>query len=541
MSPVKFLLKKHAGLFFLIPYAVFLVFSGLGDSVLQLDEGLDTFITTTILKYGIPHHSDGINHTMDFADIYDGLFVYRTWVPYYLQASSFLLFGQNTFAARLPFALCGVFSVLLLYFLTLKLTAKKSIAFLAALFLASSVPALIYFRTARYVGLPVLFTILLLYFYIDLIRGNKRSALGFTVTAILYFQTMYVEFASTSFGVILHLILIQKTLDREKIKTVVSSFIIIGLFCVPWILYISPVFSHISETLGNSSKAIDLSAWGYLKRFPAFLFQLNNYIFPFIFLPLVFLKPLKVYRTQVQLLLICISTIIITATLHPIPSQFYITACFPLLFILLAMILVECFKNIILRGCVILLLITTNLIHVGPLLPVKQALLNQPDLFQQNRYLSRAYHSFMMQVNVRSLYYKHWYEITHPYRGPLDTVVEFFQNHGSPGQTAFIDNEGDAFIFYSRMKLTRKSELSASDKPDWIILRGGKISVEESADSVSPTAQKLKDIIRSHPYKKIILKGPVDRINNSYDIQLHRFKTRSTTNKVVIYQLQKAS
>ena len=33
------------------------------DSVLQVDEGGDTFISTTILKYGFPMHSDGFkNH-----------------------------------------------------------------------------------------------------------------------------------------------------------------------------------------------------------------------------------------------------------------------------------------------------------------------------------------------------------------------------------------------------------------------------------------------------------------------------------------------
>jgi len=65
----------------------------------------------------------------------DGLFIYRTWIPYYLQASSLFIFGKTTFAARLPFAALGVTSAIALYFFTLKLIRKKTVAFLATLFL----------------------------------------------------------------------------------------------------------------------------------------------------------------------------------------------------------------------------------------------------------------------------------------------------------------------------------------------------------------------------------------------------------------------
>ena len=135
-----------------------MIFTGLDDSVLQIDEGADTFVSTTILKSGVPMHSDGVNHTMLYADLFDGVFVYRTWIPYYLQSLSLYFLGTNTFAARLPFALGGLFSVWGLYHLAIRLSQQKSIAILAATFLATCVPALLYFRTARYIALPILLT-----------------------------------------------------------------------------------------------------------------------------------------------------------------------------------------------------------------------------------------------------------------------------------------------------------------------------------------------------------------------------------------------
>ena len=109
MSILKYLVKTHTGLVLLIPYALIMVFLGLSNSVLQADEGGDTFISSTNLKYGAPYHQDEKNYTMEHGKVRDdGLFVYRTWIPYYLQAGSLYLFGKTTFAARLPFALLGV-------------------------------------------------------------------------------------------------------------------------------------------------------------------------------------------------------------------------------------------------------------------------------------------------------------------------------------------------------------------------------------------------------------------------------------------------
>ena len=114
VTSIRFIFKSHLTITFLLLFAFLLIFAGLDDSVLQVDEGGDTFISTTILKYGFPMHSDGLNKTMLFADILDGVFIYRTWLPYYLQSISLYFLGNNTFAARLPFAIAGLFSIFFL-------------------------------------------------------------------------------------------------------------------------------------------------------------------------------------------------------------------------------------------------------------------------------------------------------------------------------------------------------------------------------------------------------------------------------------------
>ncbi|MFQ5671472.1 MAG: ArnT family glycosyltransferase [Nitrospinales bacterium] len=480
---------------------------------------------------------------MEFADVYEGLFVYRTWFPYYIQAFSLWVLGHTTFAARFPFALCGVFSVLFLYVLTLKLTSKKTVAFLASLFLASSVPAILYFRTARYIGFPILLTILLIFFYMKMYDEDKKwNLVPFAITSILYFHSMYVEFAGTILGIFIHFLLHRKTLSGETQKKVLICMGVIIAFTLPWIIFISPVFQKVYQVLEIRSRYIDVTSWGYLKRFFAFLFQLNNYIFPFIVIPVLFLKRLGAYKSQIQLLVICTLTTVGISVLHYIPLQNYIASVFPLVFILLALIIAEGFRApLLVKTTAVLLLISTNIFHVGPLLPVKKVLVTQPGWFESSQYLKGVHSTFVWQVDLFSIYFKYLYEISHPYKGPLDAVVAFFNNRGKPGDTCVIDREGISLAFYTGMKLINKNNLTFQDTPDWIILRSKSIDLDGEKSTLSSTLATLKTIVQSNPYEKFVLNAPVNRINNSYEIQLHKFQIPAKKGKIYIYKLIKPS
>jgi dolichyl-phosphate-mannose-protein mannosyltransferase len=530
---IKTFIVRHPGLLFLFPYSVLLIFLGLGDGALQVDEGGDTFISTTILKYGVPMHSDGVNATMLFADIYDGLFIYRTWLPYYLQAFSLSVFGNTTFAARLPFALVGLISVIALYFLALRLTVNKFTAFLAALFLASSVPALLYFRTARYVGFPILLTTLLLYFYISIFADKKWKPSPFIIVAILFFHSMYVAFAGITFGILVHFLLHRKKIRSENARLVPRCALIIACFTLPWLIAISPVFSHISQFYTSTSNLVDTSFTGYFKHFSGYLFQTNNYIFPFIFLPLLFLKNLHPYKLQIQLLAICIATHLVMSSTHAIPLHQYVAGVFPLFYILLAMIVTMGFRKgfwppALLAG----ILICTNILHTGPLLPIKKYLQNREGGFGASPYLQYASFTFMREVRLFSVFYQHLYQISHPYQGPLDKILEFFKTHGNSSQTCYIDNESESLAFYTGMKLIKGNALDFKNPPDWIVLRGD----QRNLDATNPVKRKLQTLIESHPYREILLDAPAGRINNSYEIQIHQFRSPESTERVIIYQ-----
>ena len=536
------LAKNHKSLAFLIPYALIMVFLGLSNTVLQSDEGGETFISSTILKYGIPYHQDELNSTMEHARVReDGLFIYRTWIPYYLQASSLFIFGKTTFAARLPFAALGVTSAIALYFFTLKLIRKKTVAFLATLFLISSVPALIYFRTARYVGLPILLTILLLYSYITIFDKKKWNPWPITIISIIYFHTMYVSFAGIILGVLVHFYINRKSTAPDNYKRVTQAAIITSIFTLPWLWFIFPIFEKIPEFYIAHGDQIDISGWRFLKHFAGFIFQLNNYIFPLILLPLLFMRSLRTYKNEIQLCLICTSSLIGVSLLNTIPFQQYLAGSFPLLSILLALIIIEVFSvHPIVRSILTTTLIFTNLIHVGPLLSIKETLENNSKWFSKSFYMKSTYNTFMREVKLKSVFYQHLLEIRNPYKGPLDKIIVFFKTNGKSGDSCYIDNEHESLAYYTEMKVIHRDEIKLEDVPNWIVLRGDYRHVVEE-NSPSPIAQNLRKILNKHAYSKIELDAPAIRVNNTYDIQIHRFLAPSSPDKVIIYKLDHPS
>jgi hypothetical protein len=85
------------------------------------------------------------------------------------------------------------------------------------------------------------------------------------------------------------------------------------------------------------------------------------------------------------------------------------------------------------------------------------------------------------------------------------------------------------------MKVIPRNDLKVAEAPDWIVLRGNDRNAIEG-NSPSPTAKILREILNKHSYSKTELNAPAIRVNNSYDMQLHLFRSPSSADKVVIYK-----
>jgi hypothetical protein len=167
-----------------------LIFTNLGSDYLWEDEGDTAALASNILKFGVPKAWDGAA----FLDSDHGarlnrdlVMVTHPWIQYYLTAGSFLVFGQNTFAARFPFALASWMSILFVYFFLWRLTNSRWTAFSAAALLVLSVQFLLYARQCRYCALNMLLIVWLFWSFFKM--KSARDCILFILASVFLFHT----------------------------------------------------------------------------------------------------------------------------------------------------------------------------------------------------------------------------------------------------------------------------------------------------------------------------------------------------------------
>ncbi|HWY41320.1 MAG TPA: glycosyltransferase family 39 protein [Chthoniobacterales bacterium] len=183
-------LRFHWPVLLLAAVCAGLVFTNLGTDYLWEDEGDTAALAVNILKFGVPKAWDGAA----FLDSDHGarlnrdlVMVTHPWVQYYLTAGSFLVFGQNTFAARFPFAVAAWMSILFVYFFLWRSTKSRRIAFTAATLLVLSVQFLLYARQCRYSSLNMLLVVWLFWIFFEM--KSARNCALFVLVSVLLFHT----------------------------------------------------------------------------------------------------------------------------------------------------------------------------------------------------------------------------------------------------------------------------------------------------------------------------------------------------------------
>jgi hypothetical protein len=135
---IKAELKKRRFLLCLLGVESALLFKALGNSAFWIDEAINGQLGKNILLLGYPTKWDGqylVEPYFDVEATRGVIEVTHVWIQYYLTAFSLALFGNNTVAARLPFAICGLLTVAAVYYLARRVSGSERMAKLAALLL----------------------------------------------------------------------------------------------------------------------------------------------------------------------------------------------------------------------------------------------------------------------------------------------------------------------------------------------------------------------------------------------------------------------
>lgn len=183
---------------------------GLGNTYLWQDEAQTALLGRSVLIHGVPMVGEG-SESLSAVRGKDaglgGVYFQIAWLQAYVTASSFALFGESSWSARIPFAIAGWLCIPLVAWSMRIAGSTVPAARIAALSLALSVPFIIASRQARYYVLTAAIVLATTGAYAALTRALKTPgsrthnwvpAFAFATAASL----LVVSFDITAIGVL---------------------------------------------------------------------------------------------------------------------------------------------------------------------------------------------------------------------------------------------------------------------------------------------------------------------------------------------------
>ncbi|MFH1620149.1 MAG: hypothetical protein ABIG11_09655 [bacterium] len=453
----------------------YLLFSGLGSPALWGDEAETALVARSVIAKGYPSAYDGKRVLTLFKDRHESnsryLWTYTPWAQFYATALSMKFFGQDTRAARLPFALAAWFSLFVIGALSFKWLGSGG-CMLAPLILLLNPAFINYARHCRYYGLVILMVPCVMLAYLAWYsKPGRGAALRLGIALAILFHVNYFTFGISTLALVLHWLTGPKTRLRRDISTFWIAWALAFVLTFPWYAYCRPYPAQ----QGLASSRLWLSwFWDYL-------IQTNDFILPAAFaLTALWLsrvqgkgsKPDDRAASARRLLWFHVALTIPMAAIIPYHSFRFIINILPCGALLCADMLFCLWKRskaLSAAACGLLLLTTffQNIIHPSALLTMRTW---RPPL--------------LIGMNA-----KHALEPT-----SLDCIIDFLKQTAKPDQFILMDDPAYPVIFYTDMRIL-DGRLGDAGKmgmlADWI-LEEAVFSLTTPSRRLSPEALGLR-------------------------------------------------
>jgi uncharacterized membrane protein len=427
------------------------------------------------------------------------LWKWHTWLPFYVLAGFFALFGESALIARLPFALSGIAAIAATYVLAHCMWRDRRAAAAAAIVLATSVPFILLARQARFYGLAALLAVLVLYAYWQLMDKRRFAGPGLAVAIVLLFHTNYLYVATFVAAVFVHAALWH----RDRLKALSLWVGVSALFAAPWFIWLSSIQG--GRMIPGRGKFDPEAAWLKLLGFSG---KLADQIFdPILLVIPAVLIGVHLYRRNFKacmgsdlwrplscLLLVVVATLAALSLKAPGPFFRYLTPLLPIAAIIIGRIA-----------------ITPMRVHWALGAPVV---------------------AWVMLMSPISDYF---YELRNDFDGPIEGIVTYLNTHGSEDDLVAITYGDLPVKFYTPMRVIggfAGDDLSPAQDADWIIIRRN-VNIAKRDGVVK---RHLLQNMNPTGYRRIVLKFPDTRFENREELGEHRFRTAKGVPPVVVFQ-----
>ncbi len=487
---------KSEMVFFIVLILVssFLLLWNIDNQYLWQDEAETATISRTILTYGVPKGFDGKNYLSQVgSSAYNENYVWilDPWLPFFLTAVSFKMFGINTFAARLPFVLFAIVTVPLTFAFSNELLKSKRVAAIAAFLLTVSVPFLLLSRQCRYYSLTIFFSLLGLYGYIRYIQGKNKRGILFLISCTLLFHCNYVFSAVLLVTVFAH----SFFCCRHKFPNVAFLCLVVVVINTPWIFCFAglPIFKLQTPSNNNTS----------LLFVGKYIFSIGKYIFH----PVLIIIPFIVWLVERKKRKIFLSKN------HNKIKPFILL----ILFIVFTIGTFSIFSSVI------------ALRYIGPLIPVFCIFIAEIIVYSMSLHASLGI-AIIAFLLISSPFLNFLHEITHDFDGPIEGIVKYLNKNADPDDLVLITYGDLPLKFYTELKVIggrSDEDVTPAKMADWIILR-----------KYWP-AWRVDDLIQYLPrrnYERIVINYPDTQWENRESLAWHNFRTVDNEDRVIIYR-----
>jgi len=469
-----------------------LIFFSLDQRILWIDEAETALLGRSILDRGVPTAFDGRNIiSQEAGREYGPDYVWRwtPWLDKYLAAAAFAVLGESTFAARFPFALLGLLCVVSVYPLTLALFRDRWIGVLAMAFLALSVPFILHVRQCRYYSPVILCTIWVLYFFVGMARGRRFAVAGFVTVMTLLFQSSILNAAATTVALV-PCVLVSR-FDAAALRRVALAAAVMLVLNAPSVYLFSPATS-------------EPRLYAFWQNVRVYLELTNRYTFPFVTLPLFLALAWGARRRQFVeawawrpflVLVVFLAAYLLMVAAAPWFFYRYTVGLLPVASVALAFMCASVLRWSRLVGAPITAcLMLTAMFHVA---------LPRPHTFFSPSELSRgrSFHVYDVFFPLGNLLY----EVTRPYPGPMELLVELLSRSAAPTDRVFITYGDLIVVFYTGLEVRGGQSgrpLEGWPEPEWIVIRSFFAFVDRPVHRADTERKStwLRSVLRTNHY-----------------------------------------
>lgn len=485
------------GVFVLLCFAfAFSLFKNIAYPLLWNDEAETAVFANRILDYGYPKIDDNKNALYLFEapgkiawDKKTGAYIGSNWGQYYYSVMGAILakkendIYKKTALLRLPFAIIGLTGLGVMTLSAIGLFKKNTsskLLFLSlfALFELLSIPLILHLREVRYYSPLIFLLACLFYVYINHKFFDPTRYFYYISSTILLMFFLFNTFSPAYFIFSATVILYEFSdfLKNPKIKirsfiVNMAPFIVSAILTAPLLIFFRTF--HISGEYARFAQ-------GYCAPYHIRVFEIVNFFLHYDFLWLV----------------IGIKCILLSLKLYSHPEtnrKFQISNLLSLFFVIYVVVIAKMPLPILFQRYYIAIQPILALILLVDLFNAFELISNIKDGNFKRRL--KAMFAFLITaiflltgINKIEPIKRHFYEITHRYRGPLDFVIPYIKaNYKDPERLIIATNyEEPSYMYYLGSKVIvgfvgNNLEEDSKMQPDIIVPRKQRLFGQQRA------------------------------------------------------------